>query len=197
MKSDKYLDKLWEYAYYSCVKTFYGMKRYDVMKQINAMNLRHHWLFKQKVDYKKRLEPSGEYGSIMFIGTNPSEASSLSNVWEDNYGKFFGSLLDTAGIDANSIWMTNLYKQSTEKNRPLNKEEIGIGREELLMEIAMVSPTVIVALGTQAQSIFGDVYNWIPVVKLSHPSYIQRFSNEEHRSNFINQLRSLKKYVKK
>ncbi len=197
MMTEKGLDKYWEYLYYSVSKLFHHWKRFDCMKQMNALHKRHNWLMEQNFEYGKRLEPSGVFNSLMIIGINPSEKSKLSDLKEDNYGRYFGTMLKEAGIELIDVWMTNLYKQPTEGNRPLNDAEMTIGMEELELEIEMIDPTAIVVLGKQVQSLFRDVYKGIPVVKLPHPSYIQRFQDKDRRSNFINQLRSLQQYVKK
>ncbi len=183
-------EMMWEKLYYSAIQSFYKMKRYDLMKRMIKINKLHQ--MKKKAN---RLEPSGHFEGIMFIGINPSEASSLTDIWSDPYGQYFGEMLDEAEINRKKIWITNLYKISTPGNRPLDESEMYEGKKELLDEIIMVNPSVIVALGNQVQSIFKDVYNSIPVVKLSHPSYIKRFANSEKRSNFINSLRALKQYV--
>lgn len=146
---------------------------------------------------RKRLNPSGKTGGIMFIGINPSEHSKLKDVWEDTYGQNFSKMLLEAGIDQSKVWMTNLWKKQTDRNRPLNEDEIEIGAKEIDKEIGFVWPSVIVCLGKQvseAVNKLGDKGEWkgIPIVSLFHPSYISR--KPEERPNYLLSLSKLKKY---
>lgn len=147
-------------------------------------------------DYKRRqkyprLDGEGNSGSIMLIGQNPSESSNLKNVWEDTYGKILHSLLSEVGINPEEVYTTNLYKYPTEKNRKLSKEEISSGRYELLTEIRINLPSVIVTLGSQAKDSFPEnTFEDIPVVHAIHPSYVSRFP--EKKVEIINQLKVAK-----
>lgn len=147
-------------------------------------------------DYKRRqkyprLDGEGKSESIMLIGQNPSESSNLKNIWEDTYGKILHSLLSEVGISPEEVYTTNLYKYPTEKNRKLSKEEIASGRYELLTEIRINLPSVIVTLGSQAKDSFPEnTFEDIPVVHAIHPSYVARFP--EKKVEIINQLKVAK-----
>lgn len=189
------LELEWKLLYYSGLKTFNSLKEFHAMKRLIAMDAHHNLVMAGRK--RKRLNSDGEINSLMIVGTNPSEKSGFKNVWEDFFGQYFGKMLAEAGIDRNSIWMTNIFKEATPENRPLNEKEIKKGMKELMLEIEFVDPTAIVLLGNQARDAFEGFSSSIPVIKLEHPSYIRRFASSDIRSSFINNLSKLKPYVKK
>lgn len=138
-----------------------------------------------------RLEGQGNMQGIMFIGTNPSVRSTLKNIWDDPYGKYFGSFLEKAGIDKSKVWVTNIFKKPTPDNRPLLDEEIREGMKEIPLEILMVNPSVIVPLGNCASKELRSVtIPRVPIIEAYHPSFVNR--NPAKRSEFINQLKQAK-----
>lgn len=153
---------------------------------------------------EQRLEPHGECGNIMFIGTNPSIRSSLKDMWNDPYGRYFGKQLEDAGIDRTQHWFTNLFKYPTWNNRPLRKDEMESGMVELAIEIEAVKPKKIIAFGKQVGSVFGltkpytrgiDPISKKEVVYLPHPSFINRYATKEERELFIEALKQEGQYV--
>lgn len=175
------------------VKLFY--KRLDLTMRKIGLGI-------MKILYKEpgRLNPSGKMGGIMLVGTNPSIHSKLTNIWEDNYGIFLKACLKEAGINHEEIWITNLYKRPTEKNRLLDDEEIDKGLQELLCEISVVNPKVIGMLGKQVQIAMDPDNNGyiqleeMNLVGLPHPSWIKLYATPEQKVDFINQLKRLKNY---
>lgn len=151
-------------------------------------------LYLNKISKKDRLSPSGQQKSIMLVGINPSIRSSLEDVWTDPYGKYLKGYLKEAGLNPKKIWITNLYKKTTPENRPLNEKEINEGIEELALEIRYVRPSIVVLFGKQVHSFVSiDGYKRM---MLPHPSFINRYATPEQKAEFINQLKSLKKYEK-
>lgn len=134
-----------------------------------------------------KLKGQGSMGHMMFVGTNPSIKSKMKDLWEDPYGKYFGSQLDEAGIDKRRIWVTNIVKCSTPNNEPPEIESINACRFHLVLEIYEVDPNVIVAMGKLAMEWFGaklfEFTEWrgFKVIGVHHPSFIERYSDEEQR----------------
>lgn len=180
------------------IKFFHDSERYDLMERVK--HIYKYYKMISNIKDKERLEGQGNSNSIMFIGLNPGEASNLKNVWDDPYGRYFGTMLKTAGISTSSVWVTNLYKKKTEGNRPLTGEEIKAGWRELYKEIQFVDPTIIVALGKQVREVFKiEAFCWgqwkkYKIVGLPHPSFINRRANEEVKSRFMSYLATLKQY---
>lgn len=173
--------------YLSFLRACKTLGAFHLMRRVESVNLL------QRYHAKGRLEPQGAFKGIMFIGQNPSVRSKLKNVWNDPYGKYFGEFLDQAGINKAEVWMTNLYKKPTEDNRSLTEKEISEGMEELLLEIRMVDPTVIVTLGTQVSEAVNKAVN---AVNIWHPSFVNRFPGNKGR--YVEELRSIKeKYDQK
>lgn len=149
----------------------------------------------------KRLNASGEMENIMFISINPARSSSLENLEEDRYGKYLFKCLDEAGIDKKKHWFTNLYKYPTEHNRPLTKQQMEVGMEELELEIRAIRPRVIVGFGKQVKETIlanaDKIDKSIPLVFLNHPSYIQRFGQRVKEVEFIKHLTKIKNLYEK
>lgn len=165
------------------IGNFHLMKRWEAAYKLYKL---------RKLEKYPRLNGQGEFGGMFFIGTNPSIRSKLNNLWEDPYGIYFGDFLKEAGINKNEIYITNLYKYPTENNRPLEKEEIKRGREELALEIIMVNPTVIVPMGKQAEDEFKNFKDkMFEIYPIYHPSYVNRFP--ENKGRFIEDLKKIKK----
>ena len=81
---------------------------------------------------KTRVEPSGEKGKIMIVGINPGwRPMDKQDIWNTDFGKFIEMCLMQVELDRRDVWMTNLYKYKTDKNRTLTSEEIEIGYSEL------------------------------------------------------------------
>ena len=152
-------------------------------------------LWKMRSSFKfPRLDGTGTYEGIMFIGINPSQRSKLENLWEDPFGIYFSSYLKEAEIDPEKIYFTNLYKYPTEENRILTNGEKEEGWNELVEEIKMVNPNIIVCLGNIVWDFLEnkkkDIYFPVTLYKISHPSFIKRFP--EKKVEYIKQLKKIK-----
>jgi uracil-DNA glycosylase family 4 len=187
-----------ELEYYKKIEFGLNNNNYFLVQQLN--NIQRFTQFFGQIDKKGWLFPSGGVFNIMFVGTNPGQSSSLKTLWEDRFGKYFGKMLDSAGIDVNEVWMTNLHKKKTPGNRPLTEKEIKAGLKILDYEIDFVQPKIICLLGSQV----GGAYN-IPIGKkgkirnfnaitIAHPSYIKRFGQDE-MGRYITRIKNLKKYL--
>lgn len=89
---------------------------------------------------------------------------------------------------AQAVWITNLVKCSTPRNRGLRKTEIKACENWLTEEIKIIQPQKILGLGKDACKWFNDNgYNYI---EFQHPNYIVRFQKQK-LGDYINALKSV------
>jgi len=188
---DVYLDM----NYFYLCKRLMENDQYYYLEILRA--IREYYKFRETIDLEDRLEPSGRYGSIMFIGVNPASRSSLKDVWKDTFGKNFSAMLEDAGIDKSKVWMSNLYKKSTPGNVELSEKEIAEGLAELRYEIPYANPSIVVCLGKQVREAVVPLCQelGIDVSSIYHPSYLMRnLGNEEMKKQYLLDLKNFKKY---
>ena len=156
---------------------------------------------------------------ILFVGEQPGDREDLAGrPFVGPAGQLFDRLLDQAGIDRETIYVTNAVKhfkfvQRGKKrlhNRP-DAGEITACRWWLEQELALVRPPLTVALGaTAARSLFGKAVTigrvrgtpqvladgsecWVTV----HPSYLLRIPDAERRrderARFVKDLRTVRR----
>jgi len=88
---------------------------------------------------------------IMFVALSPGYKEDLQNrMFVGPSGQVFNKLLQTAGIERDSVFMTNLVKCMLPKNRKPNMDEIELCSYFLNEEISIIHPEVIVPLGYYA-----------------------------------------------
>ncbi len=89
--------------------------------------------------------------NIMFIALSPGAKEDIQNkMFVGPSGKVLNKLLYAAGIDRNSIFMTNLVKCILPKNRKPKASEIESCSQFLNDEISIIRPKVIAPLGYYA-----------------------------------------------
>ncbi len=141
--------------------------------------------------------------SLMFVGDAPNYFDEQARMpFAGEAGKKLDGILSAMGLVRDSVYLTELVKfrpalpRQTTNNRPPNEKEVALGASVLDVEIELVRPRAIVALGVIAargllraegdlplsafrgRSLFhGDV----PVVVTHHPSYLLRTSDMGER----------------
>ena len=89
--------------------------------------------------------------SIMFVALSPGvKEDSQNRMFVGPSGQVFNKLLHAAGIDRESVFMTNLVKCMLPKNRKPKMDEIESCSQFLDEEISIIQPKVIVPLGYYA-----------------------------------------------
>lgn len=145
--------------------------------------------------------PFGKGKGIMIVGLNPSIKNQCKEFWLTLYGKFLNEVLIQADIVPSEVWITNLYKYPTPYNRALKNSEISIGFQELMSEISIMKPQVIVPLGRQANQAFEKLLGLYDskfkvFYGVEHPSYVRRFKRKKV-DEYINQFKEIKSWKKK
>ncbi|WP_082130236.1 uracil-DNA glycosylase [Aneurinibacillus tyrosinisolvens] len=148
-------------------------------------------------DGKGKVPGTGNTGTpFMIVGEGPGEDE---EAWGLPLVGISGSLLtlilEKAGIKREKIYMTNVVKcRATDekgKNRAPVHEEVATCGKYLQMELAIVKPAVVLALGKIALQFFfpdmktmsghrGNVYEYdgIKVIPTWHPAYVVRQHGE-------------------
>lgn len=95
----------------------------------------------------------------MLVALSPGEKeNSADRMFIGPSGKVLDRLLQTAGIERESLYMTNLIKCRLPKNRRPKLDEIESCRRFLDEEIAIVDPEIIVPLGYYATRYIFEKY---------------------------------------
>ncbi|MCB2208678.1 MAG: uracil-DNA glycosylase [Bacteroidetes bacterium] len=88
---------------------------------------------------------------VLFVALSPGEKENAENkMFIGPSGQVFNKLLHAAGIQRESVFMTNLVKCMLPKNRKPKMDEIDACSPFLEEEISIISPEIIVPLGAYA-----------------------------------------------
>lgn len=142
------------------------------------------------------------HASIMFVGDAPNfYDEKAGRPFQGEAGGKLDGMLKAMGLERERVYITHFVKfrpalpHQTTNNRPPNEKELLFSASILDLEIKLVQPRVIVALGIIAARgllRLGDLplsafqqqrsqYNGIPVVVTHHPSYLLRTSDLTER----------------
>ncbi len=159
---------------------------------------------------------------VMLIGEQPGNEEDLTGKpFVGPAGRLLDDALEEAGIDRSQTYVTNVvkhFKWEPRGKRRIHKKpnarEIAACRPWLEAEIALIKPTVIVALGaTAAQALLGPQFRVTKqrgqfiestlapyVMATVHPSSILRAPDDDTRRleyrRFIDDLKKLKRVIK-
>lgn len=149
---------------------------------------------------------------LMIVGEQPGDQEDLEGrVFVGPAGKVLRGIITEAGVDSDQLWMTNSvkhFKFRVQGKRRIhqspNKSEIDHCRFWLNLEVSMLRPKVILALGATASYAVSGVPlkqserrgqcetlpNGIKLVHSWHPSYVLRVSTEEQKNIILNDLKN-------
>jgi len=97
---------------------------------------------------RSKLRGIEKASKLFFVGQNPSFwRKGDRDLYSSASGKFFIKVLKDAGLDRESVFVTNLVKCSTPENRIPTDQEIRRCSEYLIREIKVVNPKIVVPLG--------------------------------------------------
>ncbi len=125
---------------------------------------------------------------IMLVGQNPgAEEDELGKPFVGRAGKYLTRVLADNGINREEIFITNIVKHITPKNRHPFDDEIDACLPYLLEQIKLVKPKKIVLLGKAACKT--PRFEGIEYFEMVHPQAASRFPNMGKK--FLQQLKSL------
>ena len=96
-----------------------------------------------------------EVADVMLVGEAPGASEDKQGrPFVGRAGRFLGDLLAEAGLDRDSVYITNVVKARPPKNRDPTKAEVEHWMPVLEQELALVAPRIVVPLGRHALAHF-------------------------------------------
>jgi uracil-DNA glycosylase len=127
---------------------------------------------------------------VMLVGQNPgAEEDKTGKPFVGRAGKFLNKVLAENGFNREELFITNLVKHTSPKNRKPLPDEIEACAPYLEEQIKAIKPKLVVLMGTvawQAPRVEGIKY-----METVHPSAAMRFT--KMRKRFLEDFTGLKK----
>jgi uracil-DNA glycosylase family 4 len=127
---------------------------------------------------------------VMLVGQNPgAEEDATGRPFVGRAGKFLNKVLAENGFNREELFITNIVKHTSPKNRKPSPDEIAACAPYLEEQIKTIKPKLVVLMGTvawQAPRVEGVEY-----VETYHPSAAMRFT--KMRKRFEEDFKALKK----
>jgi uracil-DNA glycosylase len=124
---------------------------------------------------------------IMFVGQNPGvDEDEVGRPFVGRAGKYLTKTLIEYGIKREDIYITNIVKHVSPKNRKPYDDEIQACLPYLATQIKIINPKIIVLLGASAKET--PRIEGIEYIQIIHPSAAMRFTQmrEKFRIQIIN-----------
>jgi len=139
-----------------------------------------------------------EQANWLIIGEAPGAEEDLQGEpFVGRAGKLLDSMLCALGLNRNAVYIANILKCRPPNNRDPRAEEVACCERYLQQQIALINPSIILALGRiAAQNLLknqekigamrGKRYEYantgIPIVATYHPAYLLRAPREKSKS---------------
>jgi DNA polymerase len=131
---------------------------------------------------------------VMLVGQNPgAEEDETGRPFVGRAGKFLTKVLAENGIRRDDVFITNIVKHVSPKNRKPFSDEVAACLPYLQMQISVIKPKIIVLLGASAKDT--PKLEGIEYLEVIHPSAAMRFKNMEDK--FTVQIAELAKIISK
>jgi uracil-DNA glycosylase len=131
---------------------------------------------------------------VMLVGQNPgAEEDKTGRPFVGRAGKFLNKVLAENGFNREELFITNIVKHTSPKNRKPLPDEIAACAPYLLEQIKTIKPKLVVLMGTvawQAPRVEG-----VEHVETYHPSAAMRFT--KMRKRFEEDFSAFKRAVHK
>lgn len=130
---------------------------------------------------------------VMLVGQNPgAEEDRTGRPFVGRAGKFLSKVLAENGINRKQLFITNIVKHVTPKNRKPFADEVAACLPYLITQINIIKPKIIVLLGASARE--APRIEGIEYIEVIHPSAAMRF--DKMRKKFTEQISALAKQAK-
>ena len=122
---------------------------------------------------------------IMFVGQNPgADEDELGRPFVGRAGKYLTKTLVEFGIKREEVFITNIVKHVSPKNRKPFDDEVSACLPYLITQIRIIKPKIIVLLGASAKET--PKLDGIEYIQVIHPSAAMRFT--KMRGKFRQQI---------
>jgi len=130
--------------------------------------------------------------NIMLVGQNPgAEEDETGRPFIGRAGKYLTKVLAENGIKREDVFITNIVKHVSPKNRKPYPDEVAACLPYLNMQIRMIKPEIIVLLGASAKE--APRLEGIKYLEVIHPSAAMRFTKMNDK--FRIQIAELSKHM--
>ena len=119
---------------------------------------------------------------VMLVGQNPgAEEDETGRPFVGRSGKFLTKALNENGIKREDLFITNIVKHVSPRNRKPYNDEVAACLPYLQTQISVIKPKIIVLLGASAND--APRFEEIEYIQVIHPSAAMRFTkmNEKFR----------------
>ena len=129
---------------------------------------------------------------VMIIGQNPgADEDETGRPFVGRAGKFLTKILAEYGIKREDVFITNIVKHVSPKNRKPYPDEVAACLPYLNAQISFIKPKIIVLLGESAKET--PRFEGIKYIQIIHPSAAMRFTKMEEK--FRIQISELSKLI--
>jgi DNA polymerase len=129
------------------------------------------------------------HAKVMLVGQNPGEEEDKAGrPFVGRAGKFLNAVLNKNGINREDLFITNVVKHKTPKNRTPEPDEVAACLPYLTCQISEIKPEIIVLMGAVARQVPRD--ERVAYVETYHPSAAMRFP--KMRKKFGEDFKALK-----
>ncbi len=129
---------------------------------------------------------------VMLVGQNPgADEDETGRPFVGRAGKFLTKVLADNGIKREDVFITNIVKHISPKNRKPYPDEVAACLPYLNTQISVIKPKIIVLLGASAKDT--PRLEGVEYMQVIHPSAAMRFNNM--RDKFREQVAELAKRI--
>ncbi len=129
---------------------------------------------------------------IMVVGQNPgAEEDETGKPFVGRAGRYLTAVLAEHGIKREELYITNIVKHASPKNRKPYSDELKACLPYLETQINLIKPKIIVLLGTTAKQT--PRLAGIQYIEVVHPSAAMRFPKSKEK--FMSQIAELAKEI--
>ena len=129
---------------------------------------------------------------VMLVGQNPgADEDELGRPFVGRAGKFLTKTLAEYGIKREDVFITNIVKHVSPKNRKPFADEVAACLPYLTTQISIIKPKIIVLLGESAKNT--PRMEGVEYIQVIHPSAAMRFT--KMRVKFQHQIAELAKRI--
>lgn len=117
---------------------------------------------------------------VTLVGQNPgAEEDETGRPFVGRAGKYLTKVLAEYGIKREDVFITNIVKHTSPKNRKPYPDEVAACLPYLMTQISIIKPKIIVLLGASAKET--PKVEGIEYVEVIHPSAAMRFTKMRER----------------